>query len=181
MASICAGVASLITDGITYIRLVHGDNPVSEEYKAVYIVLLCFGVATATVSLAYRLRNARLVQVQLDAAHGRRESADASERNRAISEPRRQVQQHEWELAQTHRTKVTLSLSLLSVVMQGVPLPSANTRTMWPDFRATDSTGLPMSVVNIRLIFIDEVTDKMVRTCLAAGTARPCGLGVASR
>ena len=38
-----------------------------------------------------------------------------------------------------------------------------------------------MSVVNIRLIFIDEVTDKMVRTCLAAGTARPCGLGVASR
>jgi hypothetical protein len=44
---------------------------------------------------------------------------------------------------------------------------------MWPDFRATDSTGLPMSVVNLRLIFIDDVTDKMVRKCLAAGTARP--------
>ena len=130
MASICAGVASLITDGIAYIRLVHGDNPVSEEYKAVYIVLLCFGVATATISLAYRLRNLGLVHVQLDAAHGRRESAGASERDRAISEPRRQVQQQEWELAQTHRTKVTLSLSLLSVALQGGPLPSANTRAL---------------------------------------------------
>jgi hypothetical protein len=31
------------------------------------------------------------------------------------------VQQHEWELAQTHRTKVTLLLSLLSVIVQGAP------------------------------------------------------------
>jgi hypothetical protein len=40
------------------------------------------------------------------------------------------VQQQEWELAQTHRTKVTLSLSLLSVALQGGPLPSANTRAL---------------------------------------------------
>jgi hypothetical protein len=35
------------------------------------------------------------------------------------SAARRQAQQHEWELAQTHRTKVILSLALLSVVAQG--------------------------------------------------------------
>ena len=40
---------------------------------------------------------------------------------RASSEVRRHLQQHEWELVQTYRTKVTLLLSLLGVVVQGAP------------------------------------------------------------
>jgi hypothetical protein len=37
----------------------------------------------------------------------------------SASEARRQLQQHEWELVQSHRTKVTLSLSLMAVAAQG--------------------------------------------------------------
>jgi hypothetical protein len=39
---------------------------------------------------------------------------------------RQQAQQHEWELAQTHRTKVISMLALLSVATQGsLPLQAA--------------------------------------------------------
>jgi hypothetical protein len=33
---------------------------------------------------------------------------------------RQQSQQHEWELTQTHRTKVTAVLTIMSIVVQGV-------------------------------------------------------------
>jgi len=76
------------------------------------------------------------------------------------------LQQTEWELVQTHRTKVTLSLSMMSVVTQGAralracvcehqahPLPYA--------------AELPMSVLNCCLIFVEGSTDKTVRVSLA--------------
>jgi hypothetical protein len=46
-------------------------------------------------------------------------SPSANNQAPAISEARRLSQQHDWELVQTHRTKVTLMLSLLSLTAQG--------------------------------------------------------------
>ena len=114
-ASLCMGVADLVTDVITYARL-SSDVAIPNSYKAAYTAILCFAAATTAVSLVYRLNNARLVMVQaqthliVQGQHGRVVSAN---------EAQRQVQQHEWELVQTGRTKVILSLSLLSVAAQG--------------------------------------------------------------
>jgi hypothetical protein len=110
------GVADLITDYIAYARLT--TAVVNEDYKAAYVVLLCFGAVTTTVSMAYRLRNAQLVRAHLLQMGQQRRAAKTSE-------ARRQVQQHEYELAQTQRSKVTSSLSLLTVVAQGA-LPLAH-------------------------------------------------------
>ena len=111
----CMGVADLITDGIVYARLASGDVAVANEvYKAAYVAILCFGAATIGLSLAYRVRNGLLVRASLFELDLRGRTASAS-----TSEARRLVQQHEFELAQTHRTQVILALSLLSVVAQG--------------------------------------------------------------
>jgi hypothetical protein len=128
VGSVCLGLADLITDAITYARL--GDVMVpSEGYKTAYVVILCFGVVTTALSLAYRLRNARLVRAHVrELGEQGRAIAQQNEwelaqtyrtRARSSSTVRRQAQQHEFELAQTHRTKVILSLSLLSVLAQG--------------------------------------------------------------
>jgi hypothetical protein len=113
VGSIFMGLADVITDGITYARVVSGDivSP-SEGYQAAYTVVLCFGVVTTTLSLGYRLRNARLMQAHM---------LELGQQGRAasVSEARRQAQQHEWELAQIHRAKVVASLALLSVAAQG--------------------------------------------------------------
>ena len=117
VGSACLGLADIITDSITYARLRSGDVAVPNEgYKSAYVVALCFGVVTTALSLAYRLRNARAVR-----AHVR----ELGEQGRTIasasaSAARRQAQQNEWELAQTHRTLVILSLALLSVATQGM-------------------------------------------------------------
>jgi hypothetical protein len=114
VGAVCLGLADLITDGITYFQLASGDIAVlNEEYKAAYIAILCFGAVTTVLSLAFRLRNARLMQAHLLELGQQRRTVGASE-------ARRQLQQNEWELVQTHRTKTTLSLSLLSVVVQGM-------------------------------------------------------------
>jgi hypothetical protein len=120
IGSVSIGLADVITDGISCAKLLHGDVRVPNDgYKQAYVVILCFGVAVTVLSLAYRLRNARLMQAQAlelgQQAWGLSASAT-----------RRQAQQHEWELAQTHRTKVILSLALLSVATQGaMPLQAA--------------------------------------------------------
>jgi hypothetical protein len=111
--SIFIGLADLIINGITYSRLQSGTVAVPNEgYKAAYTTALCFGVVTTVLSLGYRLRNARLVRAYVlkQGQQGRAVS---------VSEARRHAQQHEWELAQTHRTKVVASLALLSVAAQG--------------------------------------------------------------
>ena len=107
------GLADLITDAVTYTRLRDGAIPVSNEgAKAAYVAILCFGAATTAVALAYRLHNVRLVRAHLHefGRQGRKVTG---------SEARQQAQQHDWEMAQTHRTKVVLSLELLSVAAQG--------------------------------------------------------------
>jgi hypothetical protein len=75
-------------------------------------MVLCLGVVTTALSLGYRLRNARLMRAHM---------LELGQQGRSvrISEARRRMQQHEWELAQTHRTKVVASLALLSVTAQG--------------------------------------------------------------
>jgi hypothetical protein len=111
--SVCMALANLATDGIVCARLLHGDLKVSTElYTAAFTALLCFGVVSTVLSLGYRLRNAVLVKAQFKQLASQVEVL-------AASTARRQSQQHEWELVQTGRTKVTLSLSLLSVAAQG--------------------------------------------------------------
>jgi hypothetical protein len=112
--SICMALGNLATDGIVCSSLLRGDLGVSTPiYTASYVVLLSFGVVVTVLSVGYRLRNARLMHAQLQQVvpHGRAV---------ATGEAQRQAQQSEWELVQTHRTKVTLTLSLASVAAQGV-------------------------------------------------------------
>jgi hypothetical protein len=185
--SIFAALADLITDGIVFSHLLRGDLKVSNEaYTAAYATLLCFAVVANVISVAYWIRNARLVQTHV------RQLAPKSH-PLAAKEAHRLVQQHEWELAQTHRTKVTLLLSLLSVIVQGAPgsansvrasakltgrraPPICRCRARARSVRALRArtceirqaypfaaAGLPMSVVNCCLIFVEGSTDKTVR------------------
>jgi hypothetical protein len=122
VGSIFIGLADVITDGITYARLRSGDIAVPNEgYKAAYTTVLCFGVVTTALSLAYRLRNARLVRAHMMKLGQQGHAVGASV-------ARRQAQQYEWELAQTHRTKVVASLALLAVAVQGKTAPASQTR-----------------------------------------------------
>jgi hypothetical protein len=123
VGSVFMGLADAITDGITYARLRSGDIAAPNEgFKAAYTTALCFGVVTTMLSLAYRLRNARLMRAHV---------LELGQQGRAVrvSEARRQAQQHEWELAQTHRTKVVASLALLSVGTQGKASAQRNLHT----------------------------------------------------
>ncbi len=117
VGSVCLGLADLITDAITYARLRSGDVAVPNEgYKAAYAAVLSVGAVTTALSLLYRLRNAHMMRAHLR-EQGRAESTSVA---------RRQAQQHEWELAQTHRTKRISTLALLSVATQGsLPLQAA--------------------------------------------------------
>jgi hypothetical protein len=135
--SACMSIANLVTDGIVFDHLLRGDLEVSSTiYTVVYATILCFGVFATVLSQGYRIRNARLMQADLQqlsvstraqntatpqarSAGGTPERGTSRVRVPASIEVRHQVQQHEWELAQTHRTKVTLSLSLLSLAAQG--------------------------------------------------------------
>jgi ABC-type branched-subunit amino acid transport system substrate-binding protein len=111
--SFCMAIANLVTDGIVFDSLLRGDLKVSSEiYMATYATLLCFGVVATALSMGYRIRNARLVRTQLQQLAPQGEALTAGEAHR-------EAQRRHWELAQTHRTKVTLSLSLLSVAVQG--------------------------------------------------------------
>jgi hypothetical protein len=112
--SICMALGNLATDGIVCSSLLRGDLRVSTPiYTASYVVVLCFGVVVTVLSIGYRLRNARLMHAQMQ---------QVAPQGRAVAagEAWRQAQQSEWELMQTHRTKVTLTLSLASVAAQGV-------------------------------------------------------------
>ena len=120
VGSVCLGLADLITDAITFARLRSGDVAVPNEgYKAAYAAVLSVGAVTTALSLLYRLRNAHIMRAHL------RELGEQG-RTESTSVARQQAQQHEWELAQTHRTKVIAALALLSVVTQGsLPLQAA--------------------------------------------------------
>ena len=173
VGSVCLGLADLITDAITYARLQSGDGAVPNEgYKAAYAAALSVGAVTTALSLLYRLRNAHIVRAHL------RELGKQG-RTKSFSVARRQAQQHEWELAQTHRTKVISILALLSVATQGSPPLQAaqNARvsrgaTMRHDRGqgAVGVAGLPMSIIYCCLVFTsDKRADAMVRTFLGSG------------
>ncbi len=113
------GVADVITDALAYARLLSGEVEVPiDRYKVAYVTIMCFGVVTTGLSLALRFRNARLMRAHVLELGKQGQKASASE-------ARQHAQQHKWELAQTHRTKVILSLTLLGVVAQGA-LPFRN-------------------------------------------------------
>ncbi len=120
VGSVCLGLADLITDAITYARLASGEVAVPNEgCKAAYAAILSVGAVTTVLSLLYRLRNAHIMRVHLHelSEHGRTESTSVA---------RQQAQQHEWELARTHRAKLISMLALLSVATQGsLPLQAA--------------------------------------------------------
>jgi hypothetical protein len=145
--SIFTSLANLISDGIVFSYLWRGDlkvsEAVSEAYTTAYASLLCFAVVATVISVAYRISNARLMQTHV------RQLAPQSH-PLAAKEAHRQAQQHEWELAQTHRTKVTLLLSLLSVIMQGAP-GSAKLPNERKADRSPCAACLPMSSACARL------------------------------
>ncbi len=161
VGSVCLGLADLVTDAITYARLGQSGYVAvpNEGYKTAYVVILCFGVVTTALSLLYRLRNALLVRAHV------RELGEQGRTIASASAARRQAQQNEWELAQTHRTLAILSLALLSVAAQGMgqselPLCACARRGRISD---VPFVGLPMSIANIYLICISNVVvDQMV-------------------
>jgi hypothetical protein len=113
VGSVCLGLADLITDALAYARLQSGEIEVPNDvYHAAYAVVLCFGVVTTVLSLGYRLHNAHLMRAHVLQLH-------KQDRTASVSAARKQARQHEWELLQTHRTKVISSLALLSMVAQG--------------------------------------------------------------
>jgi hypothetical protein len=115
--SVCMSIANLATDGIVFRLLLRGDLKVSTEiYTVVYATMMCFGVVATVLSLGYRIRNACLMRALLK--HRAPQLGPQGE-PLANSDARHQSQQHEWELVQTHRTKVTLMLSLMSAAAQG--------------------------------------------------------------
>ena len=171
--SVCLGLADLITDAITYARLRSGDVAVANEgYKAAYAAVFSVSAVMTVLSLLYRLRNAHIMR-----AHLRELGEQGRTENTSVA--RQQARQHEWELAQTHRTKVISMLALLSVATQGsLPLQAAqNARvlrgaTMRQDRGqgpgALDVAGVPMSVLNCCIVFISDKADAMVRTLLGS-------------
>jgi hypothetical protein len=113
VGSVCIGLADLITDGVTCVRLLNGDVAVPNEgYKVAYVTILSFGVVTTMMSLAYRFRNARLVRANMLEFDQTLEAV-------SVSAARQQAQQNEWELGKTHRDRVISTLALLSVGAQG--------------------------------------------------------------
>jgi hypothetical protein len=177
VGSVLIGVADILTDGIAYSRLLNGDVKVPHKgYYVAYATILCFGVITIALAIVYRLRNARLMRAHMRELGNTDPAA-------TVSAARRQAQQHEWELAQTHRTKAILSLGLLNVAAQG-PLPlrvscmyrpsSRGARVLWY-FSAAAAAGLPMSILNICLIVVSGVQDKMVRRSRSARSQRFLG------
>jgi hypothetical protein len=166
-------IADLITDALAYARLGEIANS-NDGYKAAYVVILCFGVVTTGLSLAYRFRNARLMR-----AHVLALGQQGLTLHTSSSAARRQAQQHLWELTQTRRTMSALALSLLSVAVQGaVPNVAAVSHNGSRDVRTSSAVtmaGLPMSILNCYLILLNEVLDKLVRmfSCsLAAGNGK---------
>jgi hypothetical protein len=90
----------------------------------------------------------------------------------ATSEARSKSQQSEWELVQTHRTKVTLTLSLAGVASEGAhSLLRASVREHQAYVIA--AADLPMSILNFCLIFVEGSTDKAVRRRPRAWALRP--------
>jgi hypothetical protein len=161
VGSVCLGVADLITDALAYARLQSGEIASAvpnDAYRAAYAVVLCFGVVTTVLSLGYRLRNARLMRAHVL-------ELGKQDQKASVSAARKQTQQHEWELAQTHRTKSIASLALLSIVAQGASDARGSLRVLrvQREVNTVAFAGLPMSIIYCCLIVYNDARDRMVQ------------------
>lgn len=113
VGTVLLDVADVVTDGFTVVRILRGEvQAATQGYQAAYTTVFAFGVVGVVVSVTYRVRSALLVRDRVRALvlrEGREE----------MSELRVKVERHEWELAQTHRTKVWLLLALMTIGVQG--------------------------------------------------------------
>jgi hypothetical protein len=113
VGTVLLDVADVVTDGFTLNRILRGEvQAATQGYQAAYTTVFAFGVVGVVVSVTYRVRSALLVRDRVRALvlrQGREE----------MSELRVKVERHEWELAQTHRTKVWLLLALMTIGVQG--------------------------------------------------------------
>jgi uncharacterized membrane protein len=113
---LCLECVDFATDAIACSRVLRGNVKASSElYKVAYVTVLIFGTVGIVVSVAYRLRSAALVRAHVHMLALK----DLQRCAEVISEARRGATEFEWELEQTHRTKVSLSLALMTVVLQG--------------------------------------------------------------
>ena len=88
----------------------------SPSYKPAYVIFTALSIFGAVVSVLYRIRNARLLSAHVQ------EALQAASRNIGASSRsvrQRQGQKYEWELVQTHRTLVVLSLNMMTVAVEG--------------------------------------------------------------
>jgi ABC-type branched-subunit amino acid transport system substrate-binding protein len=150
-------LSDVVMDGITCYKVVQNDIEVpSEVYKDVYVVFMCLGAVGAIVSIAYHVRNSRLVMEHV------RELEVSAARGENLSEGRRQMQVYEWELEQSFREQRMLALALLSLLIEGA-FPQANPELnllQWPTL-----ADIPMSVLNCCIVLFDDGrSDRLVRT-----------------
>jgi hypothetical protein len=105
----------LITDTLTCLRVLHGEMKFSSpSYKPAYVIFTALSIFGAVVSVLYRIRNARLLSAHVQ------EALQGASRNIGVRSVRqRQGQKYEWELVQTHRTLVVLSLNMMTVAVEG--------------------------------------------------------------
>ncbi len=165
VGSVCIGLADIVTDGISYALLTHGNTSTNPGLNTAYVAVLSFGVVTTILSLGYRFHNARRMQAHI------LELSEKQRRTGSSTATRRQAEQHEWELAQTHRTKIILSLGLLSVAAQGLSARreprirrELGARIRGEMLARRPYAGLPMSVLNCCLLFAKiQERDTMVR------------------
>jgi hypothetical protein len=107
--------ADWITDFLTCYRVLHGEIKVQhEEYKIVYAMCMVLGTFVMVISVVYRVRNARKVVKHLKRVLGPHQRGDC-----LASKGRQQLLAFEWELMQTRRARVVLSLAVMTVVAEG--------------------------------------------------------------
>jgi hypothetical protein len=107
--------ADWITDFLTCYRVLHGEIKVQhEEYKIVYAMCMVLGTFVMVISVVYRVRNARKVVKHLKRVLGPHQRGDC-----LASKGRQQLLAFEWELTQTRRARVVLSLAVMTVVAEG--------------------------------------------------------------
>ena len=151
-----------IADAVVCSRLLNGDISIrSETSVAAYLIILCFAAVATAISVVYRIRNAVLL-------HSRMKDVVSQQGvPRVATEARKQVERFEWELVQGTRTKVTLALALMTLAVQGARrMSDCVTRTV--SLRTiVCSADLPMSVMNICMVFIENNTHRVVRLPLA--------------
>jgi hypothetical protein len=122
-------LADLISDAITCFRVLNGSitspapcgaertPPLGEGYKVAYATFMFFGSLGAVVSIAYRIRNARLVAAHVKDLVSQR-ALDAGS-----TESKTSMQKYQWERSQTYRSITISSLTLMSLAIEGAAVP----------------------------------------------------------